>query len=87
MDQLVVQAKADFVSNKGTQSELVSKYSEMGAVLEQNADITFNSIYQQLQYDLEHNGYSLNEAQEFRQTYNEKKEERLTRIISQIRDF
>ena len=33
--------------------------------LEAKADQSFNVIYQQLQYDLEKNGHSLNEAQEY----------------------
>lgn len=87
VDQLMVQAKADFISHKGTKSEIISKYQGVASMMEQNADRAFNAIYQQLQYDLEYNGHSLNEAQEFQQTYNAKKQERLSRVLSQMKDF
>lgn len=87
VDQLVVQAKADFVSNKGTKTEVVAKYQTVSQQLEAQADQSFNAIYQQLQYDLEKNGHRLNEAQEFQQTYKSKKEDRANRISSEISEF
>ncbi|MFE8701721.1 hypothetical protein ACFYKX_14040 [Cytobacillus sp. FJAT-54145] len=87
VDQLVVEAKAEFVSNKLPKGDLIAKYQEVANLMEQNADRTFNIIYQQLEYDLEINGHSLNEAQEFRQTYNAKKQERLSRVVNQLKDF
>lgn len=87
VDQLVVEAKADFVSGQGSLDQLITKYQAAAQLLEQNANNSFNVIYQQLQYDLESNGYDVNEAEEFKQSYNTKKQERRTRIFSQIQDF
>lgn len=87
VDQLVVQAKADYVSAKGTKTEVISKYQAVAQQLEAQADQSFNVIYRQLQYDLEKNGHSLNEAQEFQQTYNSKKASRAKRISSEIAGF
>lgn len=84
VDQLLVQAKADLVSNKASVAELVAKYEEAANFMEQNADRTFNTIYAQLEYDLERYGYSKNEATSFRQTYNAKKQERYSRVLSQM---
>lgn len=87
IDQLIVQAKADYVSKKTPLSDLIVKYQDAANFMERNADKTFNTIYQQLQYDLERNGYSKDEAEEFKQTYNAKKAARTSRILSQIKDF
>lgn len=87
VDQLVVQAKADYVGKKSTVSELITKYQEASVILEKNADQSFNNIYKQLQYDLEYYGYDTNEAQEFKQAYEAKKQERLSRVLSQINEF
>ncbi len=87
IDQLVVQAKADYVSKKSTKTEIVAKYQAVSQQLEAKADQSFNIIYQQLQYDLEKNGHNLNEAQEFQQTYNAKKESRVNRVASEIQGF
>lgn len=87
VDQLMVQAKADYVSKKGTKTEVMAKYQAVSQQLEAQADQSFNAIYQQLQYDLEKNGYSLNEAQQFQQTYNSKKASRAKRVASEIKGF
>lgn len=87
VDQLIVEAKADYVGNKVPLSQLISKYQEAATLLEQNADRTFNTIYQQLEIDLERYGYSKENAVEFRQAYNAKKSARSTRILSQIQSF
>ncbi|OMF61534.1 hypothetical protein BK139_06755 [Paenibacillus sp. FSL R5-0490] len=87
IDQLVVEAKAEIISKKTPMSELIGKYQSYAGLMERNADSTFNTLYQQLQFDLESNGYSLNEAQEFQQTYNAKKQERKSRVISQLKNM
>ncbi|MFY2156473.1 hypothetical protein ACOSZF_12475 [Cytobacillus firmus] len=87
IDQLVVEAKAEIISKKTPASELIGKYQSYAGLMERNADSTFNTLYQQLQFDLESNGYSLNEAQEYQQTYNAKKQERKSRVISQLKNL
>lgn len=87
IDQLVIQAKSEYVSGNISLSKLITKYETTASAMEQNADNSFNMIYQQLEYDLEYYGYSLNEAQEFRRAYSAEKQERLSRIISQLQDF
>lgn len=87
VDQLIVEAKADFISKSMSKSDLIVKYQETATVMEKNADHLFNIIYKNLQYDLERNGHNLNEAQEFKQTYDAKKEERLVRVIKQVSNF
>ncbi|MDP4171789.1 MAG: hypothetical protein Q8906_14350 [Bacillota bacterium] len=87
IDHLVIAAKAEYVSKKTAKSELAVKYQSIAKQMEQSADNSFNVIYQNLQYDLDKNGYSLNEAQEFHVAYNAKKQEHLNRIISQVRGF
>ncbi|MBG9544671.1 hypothetical protein ABE29_18445 [Cytobacillus firmus] len=87
IDQLVVEAKAEIISKKKPASELIGKYQSYAGLMERNADSTFNTLYQQLQFDLESNGYSLNEAQEYQQTYNAKKQERKSRVISQLKNL
>lgn len=87
IDQLVVQAKADFLSSNAPASEILQKYEQIASGMEQNADRAFNALYQELQYDLEKNGHSKAEAEEFRQTYNAKKQARLQRIVDQMGSF
>ncbi|MFJ8266853.1 hypothetical protein [Peribacillus asahii] len=87
IDQLMVAAKADYISKKASKTEIITKYQETAQELEKQADQSFNTLYQQLQYDLEKNGHNVKEAQEFQRTYNEKKKERYTRILSQVKDF
>ncbi|RFU69532.1 hypothetical protein D0469_09200 [Peribacillus saganii] len=87
VDQLVVQAKADYVGKKLSKTEIAAKYQAHAQTLEINADRSFNVLFQQFQYDLETNGHSLNEAQEFKREYQVKKEERMSRIISQVQGF
>ncbi len=86
-DQLMVRAKADYVSGKMTKSDLVVKYQDAATALEQNADKTFNTIYNQLLADLEKYGHNPSEAVEFKNEYEAKKQERLTRIISELKAF
>ena len=87
MDQLLVQAKADYVSGKLSKADLAVRYQNEATTLERNTDQLFNALYQQMQADLEKNGHSANEAIEFRDQYQAKKQERLTRVISQIQNF
>lgn len=87
IDQLVVQAKADFLSSNAPANELLNKYEQIASGMEQNADRTFNALYQELQYDLEKNGHNKAAAEEFRQTYNSKKQARLQRIVDQMGSF
>ena len=87
MDQLLVQAKADYVSGKLSKADLAVRYQDTATTLERNTDQLFNALYQQMQTDLEKNGHSANEAIEFRNEYQAKKQERLTHVISQIQNF
>ena len=87
IDQLMVAAKADYVSKKDSKTEIITKYQETAQELEKRADQSFNALYQQLQYDLEKNGHNVKEAEQFQRTYKEKKKERYTRIPSQVKDF
>ena len=87
IDQLLVQAKADYVSGKLSKADLTVKYQGAAATLESNADQMFNAVYQQLQTDLEKNGYNLNEATEFRSQYQAKKQARLSHAINQLQQF
>ena len=87
MDQLLIQAKADYVSGKLSKSDLAVRYQSEATTLESNTDQLFNALYQQMQNDLEKNGHSANEAIEFRDQYQAKKQERLTHVISQIQNF
>ena len=87
MDQLLVQAKADYVSGKLSKADLAVRYQDAATTLEGNTDQLFNALYQQMQTDLEKNGHSANEAIEFRDEYQAKKQERLTHVISQIQNF
>lgn len=83
-DQLLVQAKADQVSGKFTKAELTTKYKDLSQKLEQNADQTFNVLYESLNSDLTKNGHSTSEAKEFKTIYNTKKQERIERIIEKL---
>ena len=79
-DQLLVQAKADQVSGKYTKAELITKYQDLSKKLEQNADQTFNVLYEALHAD----GHSTSEAKEFKTTYQARKKERIERIITKL---
>ncbi len=87
IDQLVVQAKADYVSKKLSKADIAVKYQDAATVLESNADKTFNLIYQNLEFDLKKYGYDTNEAAEFKNEYQTKKQERLLRVINQVQSF
>lgn len=83
-DQLLVQAKADQVSGKYSKSELADKYQDLSKQLEQNADQTFNVLYEALHSDLSKNGHSTSEAKEFKTAYTTKKQERIERIMKKL---
>lgn len=83
-DQLLVQAKADQVSGKYSKNELADKYQDLSKQLEQNADQTFNVLYEALHSDLSKNGHSTSAAKEFKTMYNTKKQERIERIINKL---
>ena len=85
IDQLLVQAKADYVSGKLSKPDLAVRYQIQATTLESTTDQLFNALYQQMQNDLEKNGHSANEAIEFRDQYQAKKQERFTHVISQIK--
>ena len=87
LDQVVVQAKADFVSKKYSKDELIAKYQEFAELLETNADKTFNAYYKQLQLNLEKYGHDVNEAIPFKNEYNTKKQERMTHVINELSQF
>jgi hypothetical protein len=86
-DQLVVEAKGEYVSGKLSKAELAAKYKEIASIMEKNADRQFYALYQQLQIDLDKNGYNINEAQSFKNTYEAKKQERISRVTSQVSQF
>ena len=83
-DQLLVQAKADQVSGNYSKFELADKYQDLSKQLEQNADQTFNILYEALHSDLSKNGYSTRAAKEFKTTYTTKKQERIERIVKKL---
>ncbi|MBB6446093.1 hypothetical protein [Bacillus benzoevorans] len=87
VDQIVVQAKADFVSKKYSKDELIAKYQEFAELLETNADKTFDAYYKQFQLDLEKYGYDVNDAVPFKNEYTAKKQERMTQVISELSQF
>lgn len=87
VDQLVVQAKADYVSGKLSKTDLLVKYQDAAVTLERNADQMFNALYGQLQIDLEKNGHDPNAATEFKSEYQTKKQQRLSRIVNQLQGF
>ena len=87
LDQLIVKAKADHVSGKYNKDDLIDKYSASATTLEGRADQLFNAIYTQLEKDLSQNGYDTNEALEFRNEYNSKKQARLNHMLDQLEDF
>ena len=87
LDQLLVEAKAEYISGKGTKQELTTKYQAVLKQLEANADKSFNIIYQELQYELERNGHNPKEAQQFQKTYNSEKESRAERLVNEINEF
>lgn len=83
-DQLLVQAKADQVSGNYSKSELTAKYQDLSKQLEQDADQTFNVLYEALHSDLSKNGYSTSAAKKFKTAYSTKKQERIERIIKKL---
>ena len=87
MDQLLVKAKADYVSGKYSQAQLTSKYSNAAAQLDRSADQMFNAIYAQLQADLTKYGHDPQEAVAFRSEYNSKKQARLSHAVNQLQNF
>ena len=87
VDQVVVQAKADYVSGKYAKEDLLVKYQEVALSLESQADQAFHAIYQQLEADLEKNGHDVSEAVSFKNEYNQKKNERLSHVISELSEF
>ncbi|MBB6446091.1 hypothetical protein [Bacillus benzoevorans] len=87
IDQIVVQAKADYVSGKYLKEDLLVKYQEIALSLEDQADQSFNAIYQQLEADLQKNGHDPNEAVSFRNEYQQKKAERQSHVISELSEF
>lgn len=87
IDQIVVQAKADYVSGKYTKEDLLGKYQEIALSLEEQADQSFHAIYQQLGADLKKNGHDQHEAVSFKNEYEQKKEERQSQVISELSEF
>ncbi len=87
IDQVVVQAKADYVSGKYSKEDLVVKYQETALALEARGNTAFQVVYQQLEYDLEKNGHDVTEAVVYRNEYERKKSERLSHMISQFSKF
>lgn len=83
-DQLLVQAKADQVSGKLTKAEVTTKYQDLSQKLEENADQTFNLLYEAVHADLRRSGHSTSAAKEFKTTYHAKKKERIERIITKL---
>lgn len=87
IDQVVVQAKADYVSGKYSKEDLAVKYQETALALEAQSDRAFQAIYQQLEYDLEKYGHDTSEAVVYRNEYERKKSERLSHMINQFSKF
>lgn len=87
VDQIVVQAKADYVSGKYSKEDLLGKYQEIALSLEDQADQSFHAIYQQLGADLKKNGHDQNEAVSFKNEYEQKKAERQSQVISELSEF
>lgn len=83
-DQLLVQAKADQVSGKFSKAEVTTKYQALSQKLEQNADQTFDLLYESVHADLSKNGHSKSEAKEFKTSYHAKKKERIDRIMTKL---
>lgn len=84
VNQVVAQAKADYQSGNDSGDELMAKYQELAHLLENNANKTFHAYYQQLQANLEQNGYDVNEATPFKNEYEAKKHERLSLIYEEL---
>lgn len=87
IDQLVVQAKADYVSGKYSKEDLAVKYQETARSLEAKADQAFQTIYKQLELDLEKNGHDVSEAGIFKKEYERKKNERLMQVVEKVAEF
>lgn len=87
IDQIIVQAKADYVSGLYTKESLLAKYQELALTLEAQADEFFEAIYLDLENELERNGYPLSEAEVFRKEYERKKAERLQQVVDKLSDF
>jgi hypothetical protein len=87
LDQMLVKAKADYVSNKYSKIDLALKYQEAAKTLESNADKAFNTYFQQMQKDLERYGHDPNAAETFKNEYEVKKQERTSHLMGQLQNL
>ncbi|QHE53705.1 hypothetical protein [Pontibacillus sp. HMF3514] len=62
------------------------KYKSAAKELEAKTDATFERLYTSLQQDLVENGYSKDEASDVKAYYNQKKDERESRMLSKVLD-
>lgn len=62
---------------------LYQSYAAQGQKIEQQTEIDFQTLYQKLITELAQNGYPEDEAEEFKQVYEQQKEERKSEILKQ----
>lgn len=62
---------------------LYQTYATQGQKIEQQTEIDFQTLYQELKLELVQNGYPEDEAEEFKQIYEQQKEERKSEILKQ----
>ena len=89
IDSLVENALQDFKAYISEENHddslrtLYQSYSAEGQKIEQQTEKDFQSIYDELLHELAQNGYPENEAEQFKQTYEQQKEERKSEILKQ----
>jgi len=89
IDTLVEKALHDFKAyiNKEQPDDslktLYQSYAAQGQIIEQQTEEEFQTLYQKLIIELSQNGYSEDEAEEFKQIYEQQKEERKSEILKQ----
>lgn len=89
IDTLVEKALHDFKDyikkehSDDSLKTLYQSYASQGQKIEQNTEEEFQLLYQKLKTELVQNGYSEDEAEEFKQIYEQQKEERKSEILKQ----
>jgi len=90
VDSLIARAVNEYSEKKSNGEEIsfsyfYVKYSNAGKSLEAMTDSTFNSVYGQLEKDLQAHGYSTAHAKEYRDAYDQMKEQRRSAIMNKIK--
>ncbi|MBM7606363.1 Fe2+ transport system protein B [Metabacillus crassostreae] len=86
IDSLLEEAKEDYQTLERTQEktslvDFYQKYASAGQVIEEETEQQFYILYEDLTKKLEQHGYSEEVAEEFKEIYNEQKQERKTELV------